>query len=502
MLITPFTKLTLKMVGLIVAMVVACRLTQDIAMGVIALIGMFFASMNQRGKALIIYLIFPFLGIFNPLVLPHAGLYSMMARLGTLGMTVALMFAATRSSGRQKIPLGGLYLFMVCALISSAQGWFPMISYLKIINFLVFISGVYIGTRNLHHRPDDILLLRSVFFALSIILVFGSIATLPFPAVAYVTSLGYYIREGGVAYAESMFESNQAANMSLFAGITNHSQFLAPLLVCINGWVLCDMLLIEKKVEKFHLALLALIPFLIYMTRSRVGFIGYFVSVGLAYFYVLPRSAAAGHLRGRLSGAMAVLLLLLIAGAAASEFENQSMSRWLRKTDNLVEDSRSFTEALTNSRQGGLELCLYEFWRSPLLGSGFQVIEAQREMYAKGEITLFSAPIEKGLLPLMVLGETGLLGMAAFGVFLLLFVSGCVKNKYHATLMLFGCLFITNIGEATFFAPSGGGGVLWMVTIVGGFLIDMTLFLERNRVNMLALFQENGGAPRRMAVRR
>lgn len=474
-----FYALTFKMIGLIMAMVLACRLTQDIAMGVIALIGMTFALMNQRGKALVTYLIFPFLGIFNPLILPHAELYSIMARLGTLGMTVALMIAAVRSSGKETVPLGGLYAFLGVAAVSSAQGWFPMISFLKLLNFLVFISGLYIGTRNLHHRPEDIRLLRAVLFALAIILVLGSLATLPFPAVAYITSLGYYVREGGVAYAETMFETNETSRITLFAGITNHSQFLAPLLACLNGWILCDMLLVEKRVEKLHLLLLLACPVLVYLTRSRVGFFGYAMSLVFVYLIILPRAALPHSIRRRMSTAMAALTLLLLLGTVVAELQSQIVSRWLRKTDDVVADDRSLTQALTDSRKGGIERCWGEFIRSPLLGSGFQVIEEHRDAYAAGEISLFSAPIEKGLLPLMVLGETGAVGLFVFFGFLASFSYTCLRKRYVATLALFCCLFVTNMGEATFFAPSGGGGVLWMLTVAGGFLVDMTGVLAR-----------------------
>jgi len=215
----------------------------------------------------------------------------------------------------------------------------------------------------------------------------------------------------------------------------------------------------------------------------RIGFFGYFVSIGLAYFYILPKAAYTGQMRSRLSVAMLGLVGLLVIGVITLEFRSQVITRWLRKTNDISSDNRSFMDALTDSRQGGVERCLYEFRRSPWLGSGFQVVEEHPAAYAIGEITLFTAPCEKGLLPLMVLGETGVVGAFVFGLFLISFYVGCSQKKYAATLALFVLLLATNMGEATFFAPSGGGGVLWLLTVVGGFLIDMTLVLERKRMN-------------------
>ena len=79
----------------------------------------------------------------------------------------------------------------------------------------------------------------------------------------------------------------------------------------------------------------------------------------------------------------------------------------------------------------------------------------------------------------MVLGETGILGVFCFVLFLGAFYFGCSKRKYHVTLTIFAVFLVTNMGEATFFSPGGMGGVLWMMACVGGFTIDTTLLYRR-----------------------
>jgi hypothetical protein len=108
-------------------------------------------------------------------------------------------------------------------------------------------------------------------------------------------------------------------------------------------------------------------------------------------------------------------------------------------------------------------------------GMGFQVIADHPRLYQQGKISLFSAPIEKGILPIMVLGETGIIGTAAFLLFLFMFYHDASRKGYTATLTLFSILLGTNFAEATFFSPGGAGGVFWMFTVCGGFLIDMSL---------------------------
>lgn len=467
----PFLKLTFKQVLLILALIVGCRVTKSVLMIPIMLMGLYYAFSNQRGKALVFYVLIPFLAIINPVILPKGAIYSASTRLGMMLMSVGLFLAANRSVGRQRLPLGWLFAFILCAIISSMQGYFPMISYLKIINFIFFILGIYYGTKNINHRPQDVELVRSVFFAFSIIIVFGSIATLPFPSIAYYTSVRRILVVEGAEAAEEFLQFSH--QQSLFSGITLHSQFLAPMLSCVAGWLTCDMIFVEKKFEKIHLIMLALIPPMLYATRSRAGFFSYATMILLVYFYCLPRVKLRNSIKSRITTGLLCLLSILIVFMLVLQVRNKAISRWLRKTDNVAYDERSLTEAITNSRLGSIELNMRDFKRSPLLGTGFQVMASHRYLYGIGAISLFSAPLEKGLLPLMVLGETGLLGGTVFAVFLIMFYVNCMQNRYYVTVTLFTVLLATNMAESTFFSPGGGGGIYWMMTVVGGFIVDM-----------------------------
>jgi hypothetical protein len=96
-------------------------------------------------------------------------------------------------------------------------------------------------------------------------------------------------------------------------------------------------------------------------------------------------------------------------------------------------------------------------------------------MQTKGQGLVLTAPIEKGLLPIMVLGETGIVGITCFIIFLMSFYSGAMRKKLYITMAMFTILLSTNIGEATFFSPGGMGGLLWTICLFGGYSIDLTL---------------------------
>jgi O-antigen ligase len=252
------------------------------------------------------------------------------------------------------------------------------------------------------------------------------------------------------------------------------------------------MILVEKRANPLHLSLLSTIPFLLFLTRSRAGVLAYVVSWLVIVGFSLRHIRVTWMLRRRMKRMVWTCLAILIGVLVFSEMEDRTVSKLLRKTNQVEEDSRSLKQALTSSRQGLIGRCLFEFRRNPMLGSGFQVQQEHRELYRRRAISLYSAPIEKGILPLMVLGETGFVGFAVFVGFLFVFFGTCVRRRYIATATLFIVYLSTNMGEATFFAPSGGGGVMWLITLVGGFTIDMTvkhgnILFEEMRTRSLAI---------------
>ncbi len=375
------------------------------------------------------------------------------------------------------------------AAISSIEGYCPVISYLKIINFFVFIAGLCLGTKRIDRHPRDLRQIRCAILAIIALLTYGSLLTLPFPSIAYFTSLKDIVIEHGTQYADEAFHE-YTGSAGLFTGITAHSQFLGPVLACAFAWLLCDMLLVERAFSPIHIALLVPIPVLAYMTRSRLAFVVLASSMAMVGAYCIPYSAIPQRLQARFSSGMVLMAFLLLVAASVFELQNGTVSKWLRKTDEVALDSRSLGEAVTESRLGLIQKNVRDFKRSIILGSGFQVDDLTKTKYQSGQVSLFSASIEKGLLPLMILGETGLAGGIVFALFLITFYVKCHARRFTATLTLFTVYLSSNMAEATFFAPSGGGGVLWILMVVGGFVIDMSRLADRRAKALTALYED------------
>ncbi len=473
MLKDPLYRLVYKFVVLILAVILLCRYASFFGILAVASVGIFYSLRGNAGISLFVYILLPFLTLLNPLILPKAPLFAIATRLTTLTIAGALILSGSKRQGNEQLPLGYIFLYLAIAFVSSVQGYFPLISYFKIINFTAFLLGIMLGTKNINQKKEDLFFLRAAFLAIGIIIIWGSLAALPFPSIAYFTSVRSVIVADGIEAAEDAL-ANKATN-GLFTGITAHSQFLGPCLACLGGWIACDLLFVERKMRHLHLLLLAPVPIMIAMTKSRIGLLSFCMLVAILLAFCMPRIRLPEKVRRHINSLLIAFVFLFVAIAIFAEVRYSSVSRLIRKTDDLYEDSRTLLEALTSSRQETINECLRDFHRNPLWGMGFQVSAQHRMQFQLGQISLFSAPIEKGILPLMVLGETGIIGSITFALFLFLFFHDAVQKNYISTMTLFLAFLVTNFAEATFFSPSGAGGVFWMFTVCGGFLIDMSL---------------------------
>lgn len=483
-------KQTAKMLLWLVLVVALCKVTKGYFTVAIAVAGVLCAFANQLGWALVVFVLMPFFVALSPALVPKTGtVVAASIRFAPLLIGMILAMHGASRQGHHRLPFFGMVPFLMCAAISSVDGWVPYVSFLKIVNFIMFLFGLWFGTQNLQHRPKDVFLLRSFLLAATVLLVFGSIVLIPFPSISYATSLGRALSEGGAELANEVFrQMRMEAQQTLFCGVTCNSQALAPLLACSLTWTLCDMLFVERRFSKLHVALLVCALPLLYMTRSRVALVTSVFGMCVVVFYVARKIQLPPRVRHHLGTGMWVALIGLVAVTVILQMTRGTMSEWVRKTNDVSGDKRSLGEALTGSRQTLIEYSLYEFRRNPLIGSGFQVAEYTRD-HVRGKGFVVSASIEKGILPVMILGETGILGSLAFLVFLCSFFLICAQRKYYMTISLFAVFLMSNMGEATLFSPGGIGGILWMVCVVGGFTLD-TLLIYRQ--NILTAWQQMG----------
>ena len=103
-------------------------------------------------------------------------------------------------------------------------------------------------------------------------------------------------------------------------------------------------------------------------------------------------------------------------------------------------------EAFTGSRKPSIEYNLSDFRANPIFGKGFQVIRGMEQAYRSHLITWYSASVEKGVTPYVILGETGLMGATTFVVFLCVFYSTCPLNLERENCRKIGYNSVVQLG--------------------------------------------------------
>ena len=478
-----------KIAWLMVLAMVLCRVSKGYFTIVLAMLGMGWACSHAYGKALICFALFPLLVMIDAAIVPKPAIAGYALRLAPLLIGLCLALTTGQRRGLIKMPFEMLFLYLAAAMVSSATGWSPMISYMKMVNFIIFLIGIWLGTPSLQTRLESLQLARVAFLALICIVVFGSLLTVLFPAIGYSTSFYDMQFTSQEAAAAALAEIRAGGGVSLFSGILNHSQALAPLLACCIAFTAADMLFVEKRMTALHLGLLVCALGELYMTRSRTGLFSGVVGLAMVLIYAVKHMRVSPRNMVRIKKMVSAGIFVLVIAAVSSEITNRSITRWIYKASDFESSEVGFGEALTSTRQGLIEQGMDEFRRNPLFGMGFQVNFESARLYG-GKGFVLSAPIEKGLLPVMILGEGGIVGAIIFSIFLISFYAGCKQRHLTITIALFTTFLATNIGEATFFSPGGVGGILWTMSIVGGFLLDSLIIVGNRRENMARYYME------------
>ena len=472
MLTNKFHKDVLKAFVVICAILGLCRVTMGGMAVVVAVLGAGFALARKPGYLACCYIMFPFFTIFNRVIVGVSPVFLMTARLGNLFMIAAMVLTGIGFAGRarEKLPIGWLFAYCVVACISSIDGWMPMISYLKIAQFALFLIGLIFVTRLLQQSDEGLYQLRCVFMALAIIFLWGSLVSRFVPSVGYSMQIskaaGWGIELTGADIAAS-------EGMSLFNGMTHHSQMLAPTIAMLATWVLCDMLFVERRFAMLHVGVMLPAPVLLYLSRSRGGLLDVVAVLGTIFFICMPRARLAHAIKNRLVQMLLVATIFLVGTLVVGQIRNQTLSKWLRKTEDVGGDTRSLTDAFTGSRQALIEYNLSDFKLNPLFGKGFQVIRGMEQAYRAKLITWYSAAVEKGVTPYVILGETGLVGAGVFLIFMIAFYGTCIKRRYLSLMTSFTCVLVANLADSTLFSPGGLGGFLWITSCVGAFSTDL-----------------------------
>lgn len=368
----------------------------------------------------------------------NPALYSYTAAFGPLCALLVLLagFRVLATAGvRGYKTLPPLLLFcLVVAVLSAAQDnrdW--DVSAMKLFMFGYGGATLLAGFASLDGR--DTARLASWLSGLTVAVVLGSLAILPFHGLGYGTFNG-------------------------FRGLLSHPQTLGPFLTPLCAWLLAGALF-RKKANLLRpiLAALALLGLMV-LTQARTSVVATCLALATAFLVAAWRRRLFRDFRmGRFLGvALAGCLALGLAFAASPQLRGSLTTFVFKHHANTLDKALS-------SRSAGVAAQWDNFLEHPWTGTGFGV-------YAWGGFPAgvvrvmgipISAPVEKGFLPTAILEETGV-----FGAMALLYLLVALARRVGAVgdprwMALFCTCACVNVGEMVFFSLGGIGLYFWLL---------------------------------------
>lgn len=355
-------------------------------------------------------------------------------------------------------PMVTMMLYSVYMIVPSMLGWMPLISVLKLFLFsMVYLAYFGVANKVMTSPRVSSRVVRGMFLGVASLYVVGSLFLIPFPALSQVSQEEYV----------KMLQSG-ADVVSLFTGLSVHSQCLGPLVATISTLLYADMAFNLRKFDKFYVLLMALCPILLVRSSSRAGMLAYLVGHLTVTWLLFQARQVRGQWRGKIIGAVLSILTVLALAVLFVPKYRDAMTRFAMKTSAEETRAADFSmERAMSSRQGLMDDALSNFKKSPMIGNGFQVSASMQGMRDVPLVRLLSAPVEKGVWVTAVLEEGGVLGALLLLIFIINATVGMMRHRAYSGLSIFAALLAANMGEFTMFSMSALGGFLWGMVFVG-----------------------------------
>ena len=402
---------------------------------------------------------------------------ALLAIRGTLLVLAALLSFKAMGSGRAArlmTPFLGVYFYIAWECVSSAQGFAPVVSFLKLFLFVVIFFAMFsvAGAVNRSTQTNAVVL-RSAILALLSVVILGSIAVIPFPSLSLMTSK---------ADIDLMLSG---AIKSLFQGMTSHSQVMGPFAAVIFTFIFADLVFSIKRFDPFYVLLLLCCPILVYKSSSRTG-MGTMLAGVIFISWVALRSRGIGRRwKGRILTTLAVCGIMASVAVVGSSAIRGDALRFLLKWDNTAAAGTSVSvEEVISSRQGLIDVAVRNFKANPFFGNGFQVSEVMRYEKRSSLQEYLSAPIEKGVWIYAIPEEGGVVGMVLFCIWVVVLFKLLIERHAYIGASVFFVFLVSNMGEFSMFSMSYIGGFYWTLTFAA-----ICLDVQRMKQSSMQVFE-------------
>jgi hypothetical protein len=255
-----------------------------------------------------------------------------------------------------------------------------------------------------------------------------------------------------------------AVNETGFQGLLNHPQLLG-VAAALGATFVASRLIEARRLIGWRLALFGFYVYLTVQSESRTALFGLVLALGFA---ALIQSVWQGSVRQALplfgSSARVLAGVVIVVALATLAVVSGALRDFVSKSERA--DVTSVIDAYGVSRGLLVAQMAVNIQQAPLLGIGFgvpsvpEMVELVRDPYFGLPI---SAPVEKGVMPVAVVEELGVLGAVAILAWLWMGIRRGMRSGFSSVLMLCAVLAM-NLGEATLFSV-GGVGLLQMLLV-------------------------------------
>lgn len=260
--------------------------------------------------------------------------------------------------------------------------------------------------------------------------------------------------------------SGYLTNGTGYQGLLNQPQVFGVFVTLLGVWTLARILT-ERTPSWWLFGIAGMCAALIFMSESRTAGLALFLSITispLALFILSSRPLLhiAPALRNR--RIWMIIGIIIATGIVLAPRVISTAEHFLTKSDRA--EISGLLDAYSNSRGILISPMLENITEHSLTGIGFGIASKPQEMEIQRDPLLglpIGAAVEKGVMPIMILEELGIVGFSV----IFLWISAIVYRSSFGGLEPFSvciAILILNLGEASLFSP-GGMGLLTMILL-------------------------------------
>lgn len=255
-----------------------------------------------------------------------------------------------------------------------------------------------------------------------------------------------------------------ALNETGFQGLLNHPQVFG-LVAALVAALSASRVLSARRLLGWESALFVVSVYLVLRSESRTALLGSVLGLGAA---AVVQGVRRGSIRAAMplfaSTARALSIAICVIALVVVGVATGTVQHFISKSGRA--DVSNVVEAYEVSRGLLIVQMTENIQRNPLFGIGFGapsvsgMLDISLDPYFRVPIT---APVEKGVLPVAVVEELGVVGAASVLGWLWIGLRRAARSGLSSMAVLFSVLAL-NVGEAALFSP-GGIGLLQMLLI-------------------------------------